>query len=59
MCLHWFHVILFSPLGPHSMQMFSAPTVGLQTSAGEKSGSYILQVRRTFYETLTVTSLMM
>lgn len=59
MCLHWFCVISLSSLGPHSMLMCSAPTVGLQTSVEEKSGSYIHQGRRTFCETLTVTSLMM
>lgn len=59
MSLHWFHVLSFSSLGPHSMLMCFAPTVGLQTSVEEKSGSCTHQVRKIFYETLMETSLMM
>lgn len=59
MSLHCFHVLSFSSLGPHSMLMCFAPTVGLQTSVEEKSGSCTRRVKKIFYEIFTETSLMM
>lgn len=57
--LDFHHAMPLLCLGLRSMLMCSAHTAGLQTSVAGRSGCFILRVRKTFYETLMVTSHMM